>query len=176
MKNAILLITFLAFFVSCEETTVGNNSNTNIVATDVPPNNKSSNTEENDPNNDIDVKVEGLGKDLDFSEFNTLILESKKAGEEWVASPLSIMLKFTGAGMDSNVKSIRSKKLSPGESINEVMVTVEEDGLMDDSVSGTMSFLRMKKTDGVWQVYKATQAWKCWKGRGHETYGVEPCN
>jgi hypothetical protein len=69
-----------------------------------------------------------------------------------------------------------SAQLGPGEAVEEVAVTVEEDGLMDDSVSGTLTMLRMKKEEDIWQVYKASRAWKCWKGRGHETYSGKPCN
>lgn len=176
----LFFATFLLF--ACEETTVNNNSTTNgneIESNSTPgekPNDVANSNPSQKEDKADDNKVELLGSELDFSEFNLSIQKANKAGAEWTSSPLSIMLKFTGADVDSNVKSIRSKKLGPGENIENVMVTVEEDGLMDDSVSGTMSILRMKKVEGVWQVYKATRAWKCWKGRGHQTYSGEPCH
>lgn len=123
----------------------------------------------------VDEQTELLGKTLDFEEFNEKVKAAHQGKEEWVSSPLSVTLKFTGADMDSNIKSVRSRKLGPGESIQDVIVTVEEEGLMDDSVSGSITMVRMKKEEDVWQIYKATRAWKCWKGRGHETYSGEPC-
>ncbi|MFT4667079.1 MAG: hypothetical protein ACI8YQ_003112 [Polaribacter sp.] len=174
MKKYLFLFCLCFLFASCEDTAVNNNTTADQTSGD---NNK-------DPKKDVsetaatnkDQTFESLGKELAFDEFNSKIKKAKEANEEWVASPLSVMLNFTGADVDSNVKSVRSKKIGPGENIQDVMVTVEEDGIMDDSVSGTITILRMKKVDGTWQVYKATQAWKCWKGRGHETYSALPCN
>ncbi len=180
MKNFLFLFCLSLLLVSCEDTTEGDKTttanqstdNSSEMAREANGNETTNSTEKGG----ADQNFEALGKELDFVGFNTKIKTAIETNEEWASSPLSIMLNFTGADMDSNVKSVRSKKLGPGENIQDVMVTVEEDGLMDDSVSGTITILRMKKEEGIWQVYKATQAWKCWKGRGHETYSSVPCN
>jgi len=177
MKNNILLFCFCLLLCSCEETAVAdNNTNTQSVTNNQARASNDTGGDAPSANSDkTDQQIESMGKEMTFADFNEQIKKAKMDKEGWTDSPLSVMLKFTGADVDSNVKSVRSKKLGPGENIQDVMVTVEEDGLMDDSVRGTITMVRMKKTDGLWQVYKATQAWKCWKGRGHETYSSEPC-
>lgn len=182
MKNYFFLFCLCFLLSSCEDTAVNDKAaaHQNSKGSQTPTDNTTKDltgeaTARKGNTSTSDIDFESLGKELAFDDFNAKIKKAKANNESWVSSPLSVMLNFTGADVDSNAKSVRSKKLGTGENVQDVMVTVEEDGLMDDSVSGTITILRMKKVEGLWQVYKATEAWKCWKGRGHETYSAEPC-
>jgi hypothetical protein len=177
MKRLLFLLPTLLLFFACDEASTSNNPTTDPTAESPTGEPGSSNTAIKTPEaTPADNEVELHGSPLDFADFNQQIKTASAAKEGWVYSPLDVTLKFTGSGMDSKTKSLRSRQLGPGEVPDDVMVTVEEDGLMDDSVSGTMTMLRMKKEEGIWQVYKASRAWKCWKGRGHETYSGKPCS
>ena len=174
MKYITLLISLLLLFTSCEETNY--NSGTSSTDKTTVPTEDVNKTPTKPIISQDDEKAEELGKELEYATFNDDIIKARQQGEEWVLSPLSVMLKFTGANVDSNVKNVRTKKLGPGEEIDDVLVTVEEEGLMDDSVKASLTMLRMRKENSIWQVYKATRAWKCWPGRGHQEYGGEPCS
>jgi hypothetical protein len=174
MKRLLFLLPTLLLFFACDEVSTSNSTTTDP-ATVPPSGDQTTSTVKTPEATSADDEVELHGSPIDFTEFNQQIKTAQAAKEGWVNSPLEVMLKFTGSGMDSKVKSIRARQLGPGEIVEDVFVTVEEDGLMDDSVSGTMTMLSMKKEEGIWQVYKASRAWKCWKGRGHETYSGKPC-
>ncbi len=118
---------------------------------------------------------EKSGQVMAFSSFNTELKKAHKDGADWTKSPLLVALQFAGPEMSSRVKTVRAESTSGGESFTKLLVYVEEDGYLDDSVRGRMILLRMESTGQQWQLTKATQVWKCWKNRGHEDYSSTPC-
>ncbi|MFK7810521.1 MAG: hypothetical protein AB8F74_22130 [Saprospiraceae bacterium] len=177
MKNIALLLMLTMIFFACEETSSNTSTSSDDSGTlDKTETPASDNNTSTNPDESIDdQKAEKLGAPLEFASFNEIIAKAHQRAEKWTDSPLSVILEFTGTNVDSKIKNIRTKKLGPGEDIDDVLVTVEEDGLMDDSVSASLTMLRLKKENDLWQVYKATRAWKCWPGRGHQIYSGEPC-
>lgn len=121
------------------------------------------------------ASVEIAAQNLSTSTFDKQMEEAKANEADWIKSPILTALKFTGERMDSRNLNIDVKSLTGGESITKVLVTIIQDGFMDDSVSGDVTFLRMAKVAGTWEIVSAKKAWKCWKNRGHEDYSTEPC-
>jgi hypothetical protein len=55
-------------------------------------------------------------------------------------------------------------------------VTLQEEGLLDDSIEGKQSILIIKTEKGVSKVLSIKESIRCYKGRGHVSWGTEPCN
>lgn len=122
----------------------------------------------------VDIEaVEQKGQTMSFSDFNQEVVLAMAQKAAWVNSPLLLALKFVGADMETRKKSISVEKL---DAANQVRVTIQDDGYLDDSIRGGIVILRMAKSDQLWQIKKASQAWNCWQGRGHEDFSTEPCN
>jgi hypothetical protein len=58
-------------------------------------------------------------------------------------------------------------------SINEV--TLIEEGLLDDAIAGRKGILQIKTENGRSKVVSIKENFKCYKDRGHETWGTEFC-
>jgi len=74
---------------------------------------------------------------------------------------------------------------TPGEEVRsgdalwrfaDATVTMPDQGYLDDSVRGYQYHVVLAKLPGGhWQLTRATRAWTCWRGRGHEGFSAEPC-
>ena len=159
MKRLLIVLCFPLMLFSCEE--VSEQSVTSPISSTQPS---------------TPLELEKTGQVMAFSSFNTLVRSASEQNAKWTKSPLIVALHFTGSDMTSKNKKVTAESLSGGESFDKVLVSVEEDGLLDDSIRGTITILRLELIDSVWQISKATRLWKCWKDRGHETYSTEPCN
>ncbi len=176
MKNTALILFIFCFFVcSCDEvaTTSNDQANTSTVNAQVTPPEKPA---PKSPAAKV-VKPEQLereGQVVAFSSFNTKVQQA--SSEEWVKSPFQVALKFGGDQMFARKKVISAESLSGGEVFNKLLVTIEEEGLLDDSIKGSMLILRLEQKGELWLVNKATRVWKCWPNRGHVEYNSEPCS
>ena len=118
-------------------------------------------------------QVEQKGQTMSFSDFNQEIVVGLANNQTWVNSPIEIAMKFLGADMETRLKTI---ELEEKGSKNEVSIAVIDDGYLDDSIRGGIVILQMSKNDQLWQIKKASQAWNCWRDRGHQDYSTEPCS
>ena len=57
------------------------------------------------------------------------------------------------------------------------VITLIHDKLLDDSQRATKIVMdALQQSNGAWQVQGIRKNWKCWEGRGHTDWSVEPCN
>lgn len=57
-----------------------------------------------------------------------------------------------------------------------VEVTLVHEGLEDDSQEGMKIVMVAEEKGLIWKVLEIRECWKCWPGRGHTDWGIEPCN
>ena len=170
MKKTILWLFVLSFSIlSCDEIADNGNTETKNAQAGVTSQTPSKTNTEISPQ-----KLEKLGQVVSCNAINKKIAEAADA--TWTKSPFQVALKFAGDQMESRKKVIVAESLSGGENFDQLIITVEEDGLLDDSVGGSMLILRMEKKGTTWDVTKASKVWKCWPGRGHVGYSSEPCS
>ena len=170
MRKLLLPLALLVLFCACDPASPPSEQPPTANGQVSPPPTQETTTEQSPE------EIEAGGQVVSFSEFNSEIADARENGESWTGSPLSIALEFVGAAMESREKAVHAKSLSGGESFNKVLVSVMEDGYLDDSLRGSMTILRMENNNGYWQITSAKKAWRCWEGRGHERYSSEPCN
>ncbi|MEO0778663.1 MAG: hypothetical protein AAF146_19005 [Bacteroidota bacterium] len=120
--------------------------------------------------------LETKGQVMSFTAFNEEVAQAREAGQAWTESPLTVALQFVGAQFDCREKTVAVKSLSGGEVFDKVLVTVTEDGLLDDSVSASKAIIRMERQNGFWRISSARQVWRCWEGRGHVEYSNAACH
>jgi hypothetical protein len=112
---------------------------------------------------------------VDIGNFNKTIQMARENNEEWVSDPVMVSLLFTGAA-DSMTQTIE-RKYPSAESRSTATVTITNEKLMDDSISGVKYKVDLKKNEnGTWNILSVGKAIKCWKGRGHADYSSEPCS
>ena len=55
-------------------------------------------------------------------------------------------------------------------------VIIEQHGLLDDSVQAVRFVVDLVVTeDGTWRTASTERTWKCWPGRGSQTFSTTPC-
>lgn len=59
---------------------------------------------------------------------------------------------------------------------NLLEITIQEEGLMDDSVFGVIAVLKVEKKNSSLKVVQIKEAYKCWPNRGHQDWSPEFCN
>ncbi len=170
MKNKLFWLCILCFSIlSCDE--IADSGNAGTVNAQAGTSSQTPSTTKTDIS---PQKLEKVGQVISCSSINKKIEDA--AGTEWVSSPFQVALQFAGDKMESRKKVVAAESLSGGENFDTLIVTVEEDGLLDDSVGASMLILRMNKKGPAWEVTKASKVWKCWPGRGHVGYSSEPCS
>ena len=55
------------------------------------------------------------------------------------------------------------------------VVTLVEEGLMDDARAGRKVVMTLAPEGSGWKVVALKETYKCWPGRGHEDWGAAPC-
>jgi len=110
------------------------------------------------------------------AEYNSMIDEADRKNEAWVRSVQQVIFRIAGEFSETMQRTI-SFKAPSADAMDEVTVTVEDDGFLDDSVRGERKTIELKANDkGVWKVTSFSRVWKCWEGRGHTGFSDEPCN
>jgi hypothetical protein len=115
-------------------------------------------------------------QNVDINQINQTIDRAARSNQPWVKSPMQILVRV--AGEFDEVKNRTIQMSSPSaESSDSIMVTITNDGLLDDSVGSERYMYRLDKTaSGVWKVTSAQKAWKCQPNRGHQDFSAVPCN
>ncbi len=169
----IILSSCLLLF-ACEESTK--------VTTTAPPNTSVDSSTTLPPvikKNDFESLTSLLskGKKIDINDFNKSIIEADDAKQDWVNSPFMIALHYTSNQLESESKKI--EVVAPGpETRDQIIITITEDGLLDDAMKGSLTILKLLQKDNLWQIEKAGQLWECWPDRGGNGKGfsTEPCS
>lgn len=92
----------------------------------------------------------------------------------WALSPARIAIELGGGG-DCECARFAIELRNTPERFDTADVTVTYDGLLDDSVRGGILRFSLKRQAGRWRIGGAERMWRCWPGRGHETFGTTPC-
>ena len=119
-----------------------------------------------------DIEVKSV-KAIDPRKVNDEIGQAYRKGEAWPKEAVLVALRFVGAGLKGNTKSIEVR--TPPESQDTATITVTESGYLDDSIAGERWKLWMtKKEDGPWVIKRALWAQLCSRP-GHRFYSAERC-
>jgi hypothetical protein len=112
-------------------------------------------------------------KTLETGIFNEEIGQAFRKGEGWPKEAVLIALRFVGAGLKGNTKSIDVR--TPPETQDTATVTITESGYLDDAVAGERWRLWLtKKADGTWMINRALWAQLCDRP-GRRFYSADRC-
>jgi hypothetical protein len=97
-----------------------------------------------------------------------------QAREGWARSHITTAARFLSiVGTDAESTSITVPTPEVG---NRVVVTITQEGLLDDSVRAVRYRLLMRRRpDGTWRIFSVERTQRCWAGRGHEQFSAAPC-
>ena len=71
----------------------------------------------------------------------------------------------------NEIITIQEKALENGN----IIVTLIHDNFLDDSLKGEKHVMELQLNNNKWSIVTLKKNWKCWEGRGHTNWGVEPC-
>jgi hypothetical protein len=105
-------------------------------------------------------------------------LAAREPSDAWQNQPLGIALEYLNGASDGRMTSITSQ-LPEGEdpeSPSTVVITVVQDGFLDDSVRGQWHRLTLKKNKKErWMLLEARSANLCQRGSNTQAFQKEPC-
>lgn len=91
--------------------------------------------------------------------------------------PLQVALHSMGEHFQDNVSNLSViQRVNSGESPDKAVVTIEESGLQDDSVSAEKTVFTMNYQNDRWKIVNRVKTHQCWPGRGHQDFSEQPCN
>ena len=92
-------------------------------------------------------------------------------------NPVQVALHSMGENFQDNVSNLSViQHVNSGESPDKVVVTIEESGLLDDSISAEKTVFTMRYQKGRWQIVNRVKTQRCWSERGHQDFSEQPCN
>jgi hypothetical protein len=94
--------------------------------------------------------------------------------EDYASSPEALATEFLRLE-DQSSGSTLMLVTAAGEQRERVTVSVELDGLADDSVHAVMYSLAMSKQGSNWRLSSALRTQRCQPGRGHQDFSAVPC-
>lgn len=114
---------------------------------------------------------------IPVAEFNEYV---DATGPEWAESPARMALEFLDLGdpsdPDTGAFTVTVVQEASPEGGDRAEVTVTMEGLLDDSVQAVRYVLRFQKGgQDSWTLGSATWSQQCAPGRGHQDFGLEPC-
>lgn len=90
--------------------------------------------------------------------------------------PVIVALDSMGQYFQNEVTVLHvTQHVSGGESPTATIVTIEESGLLDDSISAKRTVFSMVKKDGQWEIKNQIKTQKCYPGRGHQDFSNYLC-
>lgn len=122
----------------------------------------------------IELPVESFIQ-VDPFEFNETIIEAAIAGETWPGDQISVAVRFLG-GVEARCISI-TKIDNRGECADTSIVTVIQDGFLDDSMRGQWDMIFLYRNENNnWVIFESRRAWRCWRGDYQiESFGSNMC-
>jgi hypothetical protein len=94
--------------------------------------------------------------------------------EGYASSPEALATEFLRLDEQSSGSTMMLVD-APGEQREQVTVSVELDGLADDSVHAVTYSMAMSKQGSHWQLRSAVRKQRCQPGRGHQEFSAAPC-
>ena len=122
------------------------------------------------PSDDIDSF-----KDEDISSYNQQIEVGRMKQESWTETPISILNKLLPPVYRSEGNGYYKIEIQKN-SIDSFMVTVTQEGLLDDSVFGEKRLISFVQNNGAWIIKRVRVGFKCQNGRGHKNYSGNVCS
>lgn len=116
------------------------------------------------------VKISEAFVEIEALELNKVLtkIEKSKSAKE----VMEIYHPYKVVANEGNEKiTIQEETLENGNTL----VTLIHDNLLDDSVKGEKHLMELQEEKGKWTVISIKKNWKCWEGRGHTDWGIEPC-
>lgn len=91
--------------------------------------------------------------------------------------PVQVALHSMGEFFQDNVSNLSViQHVNSEGSPDKAVVTIEESGLLDDSVSAEKTVFTMSYQKDRWQIVSRVKTQRCWPGRGHQDFSEQPCN
>jgi hypothetical protein len=119
------------------------------------------------------VPAATAGGAIAVEEFNAFLAEEKPA---FATSALQTATEFTHAEEGQARRMSVAVVAQHPEGGHDVAVTVERDGLLDDSVRAVRYEILLEKTaDGTWRLRSAKRTQACHRDRGHQDFSPQLC-
>jgi len=112
---------------------------------------------------------------IETDKFESILKQGQKDKEPWTNSPVGIATKFHNTHNGANEFTLTQNKRNRGENFDKVELVLTSIGILDDSVSGIKTKMRLEKKRGNWQIDKIEQAYKCQEGRGQTNWEGTLC-
>lgn len=112
----------------------------------------------------------------EFKRLKTEGINKKLMVAEQGISPEDIMRLYYPLEVNPNEGKEKITIESTNNSRSKTTVTLIHDNLLDDSVQAKKIIMDLQQKGSKWLVVSLKKNWKCWKGRGHSTWGIENCN
>jgi hypothetical protein len=108
-----------------------------------------------------------------YTEFNQIVAAARAAGDDWPQDPVMVTRRFTGWRAErAGVWVIQGS----GERPTHYKIIAIVDGFPNDSVRGErLEVVLERGGDGSWRITDAFISWRCWPGRGNQSFGTEKC-
>lgn len=90
--------------------------------------------------------------------------------------PLRVALDAMGETFQASVNTVSiTQRVNGGESPDKAEVTIEESGLLDDSVATEKTVFTLQLEQGKWQITDRVKTQQCRPDRGHQDFTDQPC-
>ncbi|MBM9537530.1 hypothetical protein [Desulfobulbus alkaliphilus] len=112
---------------------------------------------------------------LKTENFNVKIYTALKNGEKWVYNPLLVIQGYRNI-TDTRFVNIMMRH-DRGENPLNSIITVIEEGYLDDSVRGQwfQFYLERKNSESSWKIKEIRQAYLCGRMNSPKEFSKEPC-
>ena len=91
--------------------------------------------------------------------------------------PARVALEAMGRSFQENATDLKvTQQVNSGEAPDKAIVTVEQSGLMDDSVAAERTVFTMNYREGQWETVSRVTTQRCWPERGHQQFSEQPCD
>lgn len=108
-----------------------------------------------------------------FEAFNAAVAAAGQSGAEWVLDPLRVALAFVE--LQGAQSTVIEQMLAEPEGSEVATVSVEEHGLLDDSVEGVRQVVTLARADDGWLVVDVLVTWFCRRGQKAEVVSPARC-
>ena len=105
--------------------------------------------------------------------FNAAIAAAGNAGAPWVHDPLRVALAYVE--LHGAQSTVIEQELPEPEGSAEATVSVEEHGLLDDSIEGVRQVVTLRRSDDGWRVVDVLVTWFCRRGAEAEVVAPARC-
>ncbi|VAW81339.1 hypothetical protein MNBD_GAMMA12-1525 [hydrothermal vent metagenome] len=119
----------------------------------------------------LSIKVTS-SKSIAVAKFNKKVDIAARQDAQWVKDPISVIRKYNYWPGRTAVIFIDGD----GEHPSTYKITIIYDGFSGDSVRGQHDEITIVQNQlDIWHLKSIKTSWRCWSGRGHTDYSIEPC-